>query len=246
MARTADDAALLLAAIAGADDADPAAEDVPLGEAELDAGFRVGVCPDLHLVPLDADVARAFDDAVAAFRSLGAEIVEVAMPEAALAYPTFVMTQRPEALQTHVERGLFPARSGEYGDDVRARLQAAEEVTIRDYLRAAADRQRVRAAFARVFREVDVLLTPVGGTAPPIDEVGEAFRDLVMPYTVPQDLTGLPACALRAGFDALGLPVGVQLTGSPWSEPRVLRAAAAFYAATPTVQDVWPDPLVSV
>jgi len=241
MARTPDDAALLLAAIAGVDADDPATEDVPLGEAELQPGFRVGVCPDLHLVPLSADVARAFDEAVATFRGLAAEIVEVAMPEAALAYATFVTTQRAEALYTHVERGLFPDRSGEYGDDVRARLEAATEVTVRDYLAAAADRQRLRAAFARAFRQVDVLLTPVcGGPAPLVDEVGEAFRDLVMPYTVPQDLTGLPACAVRAGFDALGLPVGVQLTGPPWSEPLVLRAAAAFHAATPAVQDEWP------
>src|SRR5206468_1207872 len=73
MARTPADAALLLAAIAGIDDDDPATEDVPLGDlAELDRGIeelRIGVCPDLHLVPLAPHVARAFDDAVAAVRA---------------------------------------------------------------------------------------------------------------------------------------------------------------------------------
>ena len=62
------------------------------------------------------------------------------------------------------------------------------------------------------------------------------FRDLVMPYTTPQDLCGLPACALRAGFDADGVPVGVQFTGPPWSEARVLRAAQALFDATPELQ----------
>ncbi len=67
------------------------------------------------------------------------------------------------------------------------------------------------------------------------------FRELVMSYTVPQDLTGTPTCAVRAGFDALGMPVGVQLTGPQWSEARVLRAAQALHAGTPEVQAAWPD-----
>jgi aspartyl-tRNA(Asn)/glutamyl-tRNA(Gln) amidotransferase subunit A len=62
------------------------------------------------------------------------------------------------------------------------------------------------------------------------------FRELVMSYTVPQDLTGLPACTVRAGFDALGVPTAVQLTGPPWSEWRILPAAQALYEATADVQ----------
>jgi aspartyl-tRNA(Asn)/glutamyl-tRNA(Gln) amidotransferase subunit A len=62
-----------------------------------------------------------------------------------------------------------------------------------------------------------------------------------MPYTVPQDLTGLPACALRAGFDELGIPIGVQFTGPPWSEARVLRAAQGLHAGTPEVQEPRPE-----
>ena len=246
MARTPTDAALLLAAIAGVDAGDAATADVPLGDAaELErgvGGLRVGLCEDLHLVPLTPEAARALDDTVAVLRGLGAEIVEVAMPEATVAHPTFVTTQRAEALHTHVERGLYPVNAASYGEDVRARLEAATHLTVRDYLAAAAERQRLRAAFARVFADVDLLLTPVAaGPAPLIAEVGEEFRDLVMPYTVPQDLTGLPACAVRAGFDTLGLPIGVQLTGPAWCELRVLGAAQALWAATPDVQDVWPD-----
>jgi aspartyl-tRNA(Asn)/glutamyl-tRNA(Gln) amidotransferase subunit A len=66
------------------------------------------------------------------------------------------------------------------------------------------------------------------------------FRELVMTYTTPQDLTGLPACSVRAGFDSLGIPVGVQFTAPPWHEGRALRAAHGFFQATPDVQSRWP------
>ena len=57
-----------------------------------------------------------------------------------------------------------------------------------------------------------------------------------MGYTTPQDLVGLPACAVRAGFDALGIPVGLQFTGPQWQEARVLRAAQGLFDATLEVQ----------
>jgi aspartyl-tRNA(Asn)/glutamyl-tRNA(Gln) amidotransferase subunit A len=224
MARTPADAALLLRALA----------DGPVGDDGLES-MRVGLCPELQ-AGVDPDVQQAFD---AAARAVGARI-EVSLPEAELAYPTFVPIQRAEALRVHVSAGLYPARRDEYGDDVRGRLEAAETVTLGEYLAAAENRERLRAGFARVFAEVDLLLTPaVGCSPPPIDEEGD-LRQLVMRYTVPQDLAGLPTCTVRAGFDSLGIPIGVQLTGPPWSEARVLAAAQAFYDATPALQDVWP------
>ena len=132
---------------------------------------------------------------------------------------------------------------------MRARLEAASREDVRDYLRAAAERARIRAGFARLFGEVDLLLTPVGaGTAVPIgSEVLEhlggsiEFRELVMSYTTPQDLIGLPACGFRSGFDDLGIPVGAQFTGAQWDDARVLGAAQAVFEATPDVQQAWPD-----
>ena len=160
------------------------------------------------------------------------------------------MIQRAEALFTHREAGLYPARADEYGPDVRARLELAETEDTHAYLRAAAERQRLQAGLARMFRQVDVLLTPVSAGPPvPIgDETAEhlgrtiELRELVMGYTVPQDLAGLPTCTVRAGFDGLGIPIGVQLTGAPWQDARVLGAAHAFWSATPKVQQRWPDP----
>jgi aspartyl-tRNA(Asn)/glutamyl-tRNA(Gln) amidotransferase subunit A len=254
MARTPADAALFLEVIAGVDPADAATQAVPLGDlrGELEAGLRglrVALCEDLHVVPLGPDVAAAYRQTVGLLRDLGAELVEVAFPEAGLSYETFVTTQRAEALFTHTERGLFPAQRDAYGEDVLGRLDAATEVTLPEYLAAAAERQRIRAGFSRIFEQADLLLTPVSAGPPlPIGEettvhLGHeiAFRELAMSYTVPQDLTGLPACAFRAGFDELGIPVGMQLTGPAWSEARVLRGVQALFAATPETQSRWPS-----
>jgi aspartyl-tRNA(Asn)/glutamyl-tRNA(Gln) amidotransferase subunit A len=249
MARSPRDAALLLKATAGVDPDDPATADVPLGELHdelargLD-GLVVGLCQDLHLVALAPDVAAVFESATRTLDSAGAQLVECAFPEAELILPTFRTIQGAEALDTHRRAGLYPDRRDEYGPDVLGRLDAATEVTIEQYLQASADRQRLRAAFRRALEACDVLLTPVSAGSPlPVGEetvvhdgVELTFRDLVMGFTTPQDLTGLPACALRAGFDELGIPVGVQFTGGPWQEARVLRAAHGLFELTPEIQ----------
>jgi len=253
MARTPADAAALLEAVAGVDVADPATEDVPLGDVrgELHGGVRglvIGVCPDLHLVETAADVGAAFDAAARALEGAGARLMEVVLPEAELIYDAFVVIQRAEALDVHRRAGLYPSRRAEYGADVLERLDAAAQVTLEQYLTASADRQRVRSGFARLFGGCDLLLTPVSA-GPPVEIGSETvqhggreltFRDLVMGYTTPQDLVGLPTCTVRAGFDDLGIPVGIQLTGPPWSEALVLRGAQALYDATPDVQSRRP------
>ena len=124
------------------------------------------------------------------------------------------------------------------------RLDAATEVTVEQYLAASADRERVRAGFARLFFRVRRPLHSRQCRLTAADRGGDGgaqgaeltFRDLIMGYTTPQDLVGLPACAVRAGFDALGIPVGLQFTGPQWSEARVLRAAQGLFDATPEVQ----------
>jgi len=249
MARTPADAALLLETIAGVDPADPSSADLPLGDlrGELHrglAGLTVGVCRDLELVELAPHVRSTFDATIRLAESTGARVVEVRLPEASLIYPAFGVIQRAEALDSHRRAGLYPARRSEYGTDVLARLELATEVTVEQYLAASADRQRARAGFARLFHDCDVLLTPTGagspfpGGAESGKHLGReiSFRDLVMPFTTPQDLCGLPACTLRAGFDADGVPIGIQFSGRPWHEATVLRAAQGLFDATPEIQ----------
>ncbi len=214
MARTPADVALFYGTLA-----DP-------GPPEPDPGFaRVAICPDLHLHALSPGIARAFDAAVAAF----GDVVEVRFPEAEGLYPAYAAIQQAEAARVH--RDLFPARADEYGASVRDRLAGAQAVTLADYIAATEARDRSRTAFARLFGEADVLLTPIHAVPPePREQPGhDAFRDGVLPYTVPQDLAGLPTCAVPVGRDEHGLPVGVQITGPPWSERRVLAAADALY-----------------
>jgi aspartyl-tRNA(Asn)/glutamyl-tRNA(Gln) amidotransferase subunit A len=240
MARTPADAALLLAAME-----DPGRS--PVAERAL-GELTVGLCPDLHLVPPAPDVQVAFEAAVQTAGELGAHVVEVALPAAETIFPTFGVIQRAEALRTHRRAGLYPERRDEYGDDVRGRLESAEGVTLEDYLSATATREHARGAVASLFQRVDLLLTPVSaGSPPPIGEESVLhggreidFREMVMTYTAPQDLLGLPACAVRAGFDDLGIPIGVQFTGRPWADHEVLATAGAFHTATPAIQERRP------
>jgi aspartyl-tRNA(Asn)/glutamyl-tRNA(Gln) amidotransferase subunit A len=254
MARTPEDTALLFKSIAGYDPNDPATEDVPLGDVDSAlgqglTGLRVGVSPDLHQVPLTPDNDRVFASASEIVSGLAGSLTDVSLPEAAAAYETFGAVQRAEALFTHREAGLYPDRADEYGSDVRSRLEFATTQSTDEYLRAAAERQRLSAGFARVFRDVDVVLSPVAAGPPSligeeiVDHLGEPteFRRLVMSYTVPQDLAGLPTCVVRAGFDAIGTPVGIQFTGPRWADARVLGAANAFWSATAELQAEWPE-----
>ena len=241
MTRNPADAALLFGVLVD--------EAPPRLEADGLRGVRIGLCPDMHLVALAPEVDAAYRAAVDAAAGAGAELVEVPLPEAAGAYQAFGAVQRCEALRTHTEAGLWPARRNEYGADVLGRLEMATNTTLSDYLKGITWRERLRAGLHRLFSQVDLLLTPVtAGPPAPIGQervmhLGEEieFRELVMSYTVPQDLTGLPACTVRAGFDALGVPTAVQLTGPPWSEWRILPAAHALYEATAAVQAPRPD-----
>jgi len=197
------------------------------------AGLAVGVCPDLHGVPLEPDIAAAHAATAEALAGLGARVVEVGFPEAGRIVAAFRTIQLAEALHTHRRAGLYPTRRAEYGADVGGRLDLATDVTLDDLLDAGHAREVVRAGFGRLLGEIDVLLTPVSAVAAPRiedDRARPALRESVLAYTAAQDLVGLPACAVPAGTDALGLPIGMQLTAAPGGEPLVLRAAAALAA----------------
>ncbi len=245
MARTPADAALLFGVLTDR----PSSNSAVRCEAPDLHDARIGLCNDLHLVALAPEVQDAFDAAVDAAAGLGARLVEVSLPEAAGAYTAFSQVQPCEVLRTHTSAGLFPARLEEYGSDVRGRLELATTLTLADYLEGTVSREKLRAGFERVFDEVDLVITPVtAGPPAPIGHervmhLGEEieFRELVMSYTTPQDLVGLPACTVRAGFDALGVPTAVQLTGPAFSEQRVLAVAQALYEATAEVQQRRPD-----
>jgi len=205
MARTADDVRLLFGVLATPG---PRPESGPP---------RVAVCPDLHGFPLEPALADAHDRLAGA---LHAE--EVPFPEAELIVPAFRTIQLAEGHQTHRRAGLYPDRVEEYGADVRRRVEMGAELTLAELLDAQVVRETLRAAFGRLFATVDVLLTPAVPIAPPRIEderTDPALRDAVLPYTAPQDLLGLPAYLL---------PNGMQLTGPPGTEARLLTVARSL------------------
>ena len=219
MARTPADLALLLAAMEGSPAMDPPAHGV-LG------GATVVTCPELP-VP---------GETLATFEALGAQVVERPFYGAARALDLFRVIQGAEAARVHRDAGLWPGRAAEYGDDVRGQLERAG-ATLDDYAAATLGREALRAEMSGLVRDGALLVTPVAPVPPPpVDGDHSGFRAAVLPCTVPHDLTGLPSCAVRSGFDELGLPVGIQIAGAAWADERVLGAALDFHAATPELQ----------
>jgi aspartyl-tRNA(Asn)/glutamyl-tRNA(Gln) amidotransferase subunit A len=245
LARTIEDAATAVAAMSGDDPDDPGCagrryDFDGLVAASL-AGKRIGVSSALVDIELDAGVARAFETALSMLTGLGAELVEVELPVAASMLETFVPLQMAEAFHVHHRLlELYPARAGDYGDDVRGRLEAAASVTVGDYLTAEEGRRQIVAAFDRALRSVDAIVSPISAVAPSridssdtslLNGARRPLREVVMRFTVPQNLTGLPAAIVRAGYDDDHLPVGVQLTAARWSEGTAVAIAAALQLA---------------
>jgi aspartyl-tRNA(Asn)/glutamyl-tRNA(Gln) amidotransferase subunit A len=239
LARTTGDAALLYSALVGRDI-------VP--EPDV-ASLRVATSPGLMSLELNPDVRAAFEAALSVLERLGATIVEVDLPDSKEMLRVFAVVQQTEALLAHRARGLWPDRRGEYGPDVLNRLESAESLTLDDYVAASITREWIRAAWGEAFRHADLIATPVAPVSPSplgeeeIEHFGRTrlFRVLMLRYTTPQNVVGVPACAVRAGFDELGIPVGIQLAGRPGADAKVLDAAQALFDATPEIQSRWPE-----
>jgi aspartyl-tRNA(Asn)/glutamyl-tRNA(Gln) amidotransferase subunit A len=233
---------LLFSAVAGYDPDDPttSADLLPALD-QIDegiAGLRIGLARASHQPQLRPDHEFIFQCAVDAVSHAGGRISEMQVPAADKIRSVFDIMQRAEAYHVHAtELGTFPARADEYGADVRSRLEMAARVSLAQYLDAQHKAAQIRRQFEVTFAAVDVLLTPVAAGGPSciaepdsVDHLGVKipFRDLVMNYTVPQNITGFPACAVRAGFDNDGLPVAVQVTARAGREDLALRVARSL------------------
>jgi aspartyl-tRNA(Asn)/glutamyl-tRNA(Gln) amidotransferase subunit A len=235
MARTVEDCAYLLQAMAGHDAADPASSTVPVGDylAPLRrgvGGVRIGVPRNYFFEGVDAEIQRAFEEAMETLRKLGAEVRDVRIPSLHAAH-SFLLILMAEAFAYH-ERDLRE-RPELYGDVARERLLAGALVTASEYTQAQRIRSEICRETAQVLRDVDVLATPT--TLKPATPFAMAYDpELGFPRSnmSPFNLTGLPTLALPCGFSASGLPLSLQLSGRPFEEGTVLRVGHAYEKAT--------------
>jgi len=254
LARTADDAALLLATIAGADPQDNSTLTQPRLKPFLNARavssrlrprytkkrpLRLGWPKDYFFDAIDSEVASAVDAAARSFEKLGAVIEEVCLPHVHDGDAPSTTIALAEATHVHEAAGWFPAHAAEYGDDVRKRLGMGRDIRAADYLAALAMRKCVRTDFEGAFERVDAILAPATPIAAPrigensvmIGSSEETIRSALIRTNRPANLTGLPALSLPCGWTKSGLPVGLQLIGREWGEESLLTIAHFFEQA---------------
>jgi aspartyl-tRNA(Asn)/glutamyl-tRNA(Gln) amidotransferase subunit A len=250
LTRTARDAGLLLGAMAGYDRHDPTSADMPVPDftAGIEAGvggLRLALCPDLHLIELDAAVTRALDDATNVFSALGAKIETVAFPLAAEVQATREALSRGEFITLH--RARFAAHPDGYGADLRPRLADGDRITLDDYVRACRMREAIRRELDEILRVVDALVLPVAPCEALLIATGASrvngknvtfASGLAMRQVI--NVAGLPAVAVPIGFGEAGLPLSMQIVGPAWAEAQILRIAHAYEVATPELRRLRP------
>ena len=157
---------------------------------------------------VDAAVGAALDAAIAALRSAGAVVDEVAWWDDELIAAVATIQQRAAA-KTHAP--YFPERSAAYGEDVRARVAFA--LTVGDDAEHSAHElvATSRAGFERATSGYDVALAPTVGSEAPLAPVAPSFRDETIPLVTPASGFGLPAAAIPIGFGPNGMPLGMQV-----------------------------------
>jgi aspartyl-tRNA(Asn)/glutamyl-tRNA(Gln) amidotransferase subunit A len=271
MSRTVYDAALVLNAIAGTDPADSttAPEPVPDFTHALTGdvrGLRIGVPWAILDEGVDTDVRQAFDVSLGVLRDRGATIIDVDLPHARFAIPTYYLVATAEASsnlarydgvrygyrapgRTADLKGMYNStRDQGFGNEVKRRIILGTYVLSAGYydayyLKAQQVRTLIRGDYERAFERVDVVAMPTSPT--PAFKLGERLEDPLQMYlndvfTVSANLAGLPAISVPCGFAPCHLPIGLQLTGRMFDEATLLRVADAYERDTEWAERVPP------
>ncbi len=262
MATSAEDCALLMNVMAGFDARDSTSLERPAEDYTRDLtrpliGLRIGLPREYFAEGLSADVARAIEAALAEFRRLGAQTVEVSLPMSRLSVPVYYVLAPAEASSNlaRYDGVRYGYRAPEYtdltdmyertraegfGDEVKRRIMIGTYVLSHGYydayyLQAQKLRRLIAQDFAAAFQQCDVILGPTTPTtafelgAKRADPVEMYLSDI---YTIAVNLAGLPGMSLPCGFGADGRPVGLQLIGDYFSEARLLNVAHQYQQVT--------------
>jgi len=261
MARSAEDCAAMLQVIAGFDPRDSTSAEAPVPDymAGLNAdiqGLKIGLPKEYFGEGLDPAVARSIEAAIEEYKRLGAEIVEISLPNTHLAVPAYYVVAPaecssnlarfdgvrfghrcadPKDLKDLYER----SRAEGFGAEVKRRILIGTYALSAGYydayyLKAQQIRQLISEDFRRAFEQVDLILGPTSPTT--AFKLGEKADDPVQMYlsdiyTIAVNLAGLPGMSLPVA-PVGGLPVGMQLIGNYFQEARLLNVAHRFQQAT--------------
>ncbi len=261
LARTAEDCALMLGAIAGFDPKDSTSVDAPVDDylaalAQPLAGLRIGLPKEYFGAGLDARIADAVLAVVEELKKLGATVKEVSLPNMQHAIPAYYVIAPAEASSNlsrfdgvrfgyrcenpqNLEDLYKRSRAEGFGTEVKRRIMVGTYALSAGYydayyLKAQKIRRLIKNDFMAAFGEVDVILGPT--TPNPAWKLGEKNNDPVAQYlediyTITANLAGLPGLSMPAGF-VDGLPVGVQLLAPYFQESRLLNVAHQYQQAT--------------
>ncbi len=261
IAGSAEDAALMLAAMAGFDARDSTSVDTPVPDyasllGKPLTGLRVGIVKEFFDAGLDAENGRRIQEALAIYAQLGATLKEVSLPNLPLSVPTYYVVA-PAECSSNLARfdgvrfghrckeprdlqDLYSRSRGEgFGAEVKRRIMIGTYVLSAGYydayyLKAQKVRQLIAKDFRDAFTEVDMLMGPTTPTA--AFAIGAKMADPITMYlndiyTIGANLAGLPAISIPCGF-VQGLPVGLQLVGPHFAESELLNAAHAYQRET--------------
>lgn len=261
MARSAADCAQLLQVMAGHDHKDSTSVDRPVDDyvtalGESIKGLRIGLPRQYFADGLDADVKARVMDALKVLEGLGAQLVEIDLTTTDAAIPAYYLIAPAEAssnlsrfdgvrygYRCDAPKDLYDlytrSRAEGFGKEVQRRILIGTYALSAGYydayyLKAQKVRRLIQQDFLKAFEQCDVIAGPtVPSTAYALgakqDPVAMYLGDI---YTIAVNLAGLPALSAPCGFDAQGLPVGLQLIGNYWSEGRLLAAAHQYQQHT--------------
>ncbi|MEJ7633048.1 MAG: amidase [Rubrobacteraceae bacterium] len=242
--RRVEDNALILNALAGHDPRDFYSVDLPSEDftRDLRLGVRgavIGIPRDFYFEHVEEEIEARVREAAEVFRSLGAEVREVAIPNAWETLKAQRLTLASEAYAVHEER--LKTEPERFDDQGLERLLTGEKLEAYRYANAQQRKLRSREEFVDVLESVDVILTP---TVPiPATEIGqrqtnihgyeEAVYSALTRLTGPTNMNGLPSLSIPCGVTTTGLPAGAQLIGRPLDEATLYRFGHAYEEAAP-------------